>query len=126
MSKIPNNFMPYRAKNVRRWNPDAGVLLHSDVGGLFVDINDYNKLEQCIARLEAENEQWKTWGIFEIAARNPNVSSYMDHWGTRALKAEAQVERLTAVPTSEEIPCGARISPKRFQDILAARKEGAS
>lgn len=57
MSKIPNNFMPYRAKNVRRWNPDAGVLLHSDVGGLFVDINDYNKLEQCIARLEAENER---------------------------------------------------------------------
>ena len=46
----------------------------------------------------------------------------------RELEAERdalkeQVARLTAVPTSEEIPCGARIFLKWFQDILAARME---
>lgn len=34
-------------------------------------------------------EEWRTWGIVEIAVRNPNVSSYMNHWEGRALKAEA-------------------------------------
>lgn len=43
-----------------------------------------------IAQLHSENEQWKTWGIIEIAVRNPNVSSYMEHWEGRATKAEAE------------------------------------
>jgi len=33
-------------------------------------------------------QQWQTWGVIEIAARNVNVKSYADHWETRALKAE--------------------------------------
>jgi len=39
-------------------------------------------------RLIRELDQWKTWGIIEIAVRNPNVASYMEHWEGRATKAE--------------------------------------
>jgi hypothetical protein len=35
-------------------------------------------------------EQWKTWGIIEIAVRNSNVMEYMKHWEGRALRAEAK------------------------------------
>jgi hypothetical protein len=48
------------------------------------------------AALEAEVEQWKTWGIIEIAVRNLNVASYMEEWESRAIKAEAEIERLKA------------------------------
>ncbi len=41
-----------------------------------------------VAELEKENDQWKTWGIVEIAVRNPNVASYIVHWEARAFKAE--------------------------------------
>ena len=47
-------------------------------------------------RLQGVEQQWKSWGIIEIAVRNPNVSSYMDHWEGRTLKAEAEVASLTA------------------------------
>ena len=43
-----------------------------------------------------EGEAWKTWGIIEIAVRNVNVSSYMNHWEGRALKAEAELAKLRA------------------------------
>jgi tRNA C32,U32 (ribose-2'-O)-methylase TrmJ len=36
-------------------------------------------------------------GIIEVAVRNPNVMSYMEHWEGRAEKAEAEVERLREV-----------------------------
>jgi hypothetical protein len=39
--------------------------------------------------------QRRTWGVIEIAVRNPNVSSYMEHWEGRALKAEAELARLS-------------------------------
>ena len=39
-------------------------------------------------------QQWKSWGVIEIAIRNPNVSSYMNHWEGRALKAESEVAAL--------------------------------
>ena len=31
--------------------------------------------------------------VIELAVRNPSVKDYMHHWGGRALKAEAEVER---------------------------------
>ena len=31
-------------------------------------------------------------GIIEVAIRNPSVAEYMDHWESRALKAEAHKE----------------------------------
>jgi hypothetical protein len=47
-------FEPYRAKNVQRWSPDPGVLLHSDVGGIFVSIQDYNKIDKANATLQEQ------------------------------------------------------------------------
>jgi len=46
-----------------------------------------------IARLTAE---WESLPIIEVAIRNRSVSDYMDHWEGRALKAEAECERLRA------------------------------
>jgi hypothetical protein len=51
---MASEFEPYRAKNVARWNPDEGVLLHRDVGGMFVSIDAYNKLDRRIAELQAQ------------------------------------------------------------------------
>lgn len=41
-----------------------------------------------------QDQKWRKWGIIEVAVRNVNVSSYMDHWEGRALKAEAELARL--------------------------------
>jgi hypothetical protein len=46
-------FEPFRAKGVARWSPERGVLLHCDVGGMFVSIHDYNKLAERTEELEA-------------------------------------------------------------------------
>lgn len=43
--------------------------------------------------LARQEEQWKTWGIIEVAVLNPNVASYMEHWENRSVKAEAQIGR---------------------------------
>lgn len=51
-----------------------------------------SRLEQ----LERENADFRTWGIIEIATRNPNVAEYMTHWEARAEKAEAENEALRA------------------------------
>ena len=45
---------------------------------------------------EAELVQWCTWGTIEIAVRNPNVASYMEHWEGRATKAETERDALRA------------------------------
>lgn len=44
-------------------------------------------------RDEAE-QRIATWGVVELAVRNVNVSSYVEHWEGRALKAEAQCAAL--------------------------------
>ena len=36
----------------------------------------------------AELTRWATWGTIEVAIRNPNVASYIEHWEKRALSAE--------------------------------------
>ena len=43
-----------------------------------------------------ELKQWTTWGIIEIAVRNPNIASYMNHWEDRAEAAERERDRLKA------------------------------
>lgn len=55
-----------------------------------------SEAEATITRLTFEVESWQRWGIIEIAVRNPNVSSYMDHWEGRTLKAAAEVASLTS------------------------------
>jgi hypothetical protein len=69
-----------------------------------------------IAALKAEIEQWKTWGIIEIAVRNPNVASYMEEWESRAIKAEAQLATLSLPPNGPLLP----ISEKRLMALGAA------
>jgi len=53
--------------------------------------------------LEAELRLLTTAGIVEVAVRNPNVSSYMDHWEGRALKAEAALAASPAPLTREKL-----------------------
>jgi hypothetical protein len=43
--------------------------------------------------LARQEEQWKTWGVVEIAVRNPSVSEYMSHWEGRTTKAEESLSR---------------------------------
>ncbi len=53
------------------------------------------RVEQAsINNIHMENAQWTTWGIIEIAARNPNVASYMKEWEARAVKAEKSFAEL--------------------------------
>ena len=40
---------------------------------------------------QRENAQWKTWGIVEIAVRNPSVMEYIKHWEGRAESAERKL-----------------------------------
>lgn len=47
--------------------------------------------EATVQRQTDELKQWETCGVVEIAVRNPNVSSYVEHWEGRATKAEATV-----------------------------------
>lgn len=54
------------------------------------DNNVTKRLIERASAAEAQNEQWKTWGVVEIAIRNPNVASYIDHWESRTKQAEAQ------------------------------------
>lgn len=51
-------------------------------------------LETALTESRAENEQWRTWGVIEIAIRNPSVAEYVEHWEGRTEKAEAECERL--------------------------------
>jgi hypothetical protein len=37
---------------------------------------------------------YQTWGVVEIAIRNPNVASYCEHWEGRTTKAEAENQKL--------------------------------
>ena len=50
-------------------------------------------LETEISTLRAELEQWTKWGMIEVAIRNPNVNSWMEHWEGRAIKAEVALKR---------------------------------
>lgn len=49
-----------------------------------------------IEELEAENHLLKTSGIAEVAARNPSVMEYMQHWEGRAESAEAKLAKAVA------------------------------
>lgn len=58
----------------RKWTTMELVHVHQGLEKLLHDL----------ARAEAELHQWSTWGVIEIALRNPNVSSYMKEWEERA------------------------------------------
>ncbi len=43
-----------------------------------------------------EHETWTTWGVVEIAIRNPAVNEYMNHWEGRTRDAEELARNLEA------------------------------
>lgn len=49
-----------------------------------------------LEQLEREVADFRSWGIIEVAIRNPNVAEYMEHWEGRTLKAEAEIARLSS------------------------------
>ena len=51
------------------------------------------RLELALSAARRELADWKTWGIVEIAIRNVNVKSYVEHWEGRALKAERELQQ---------------------------------
>ena len=58
--------------------------------------NEPDELATLRGRVEALSDplDWRICGIIELAVRNPNVKSYMEHWEARAEKAEAENARL--------------------------------
>ena len=49
-------------------------------------------IADCVAAIRAEYEaKLATFGMVELAVRNPNVSSYITEWEGRALSAEAKL-----------------------------------
>jgi hypothetical protein len=56
--------------------------LQEEPEGEWIRFEDY-------ASLSAELAQWKTWGVVEVAVRNPSVAEYMKHWEERTEKAES-------------------------------------
>lgn len=46
---------------------------------------------------EAEQREWESWGIVEIAVRNQSVADYVKHWESRCLAAEASLRSAKAI-----------------------------
>ena len=62
-------------------------------------MSNLEQIEAIRAQLDearAELTRWATWGTIEVAIRNPNVASYIEHWEKRALSAEAERDALRA------------------------------
>jgi len=73
------------------------ILMHWSQGvGEYFTRDELNQVleekERFINAQEEELEQWETWGIVEIAVRNPNVAEYMKHWEKRAIEAEERLD----------------------------------
>ena len=74
-------------------------------------------------KVMADALDYKTCGIVELAVRNPNVTSYMKHWESRAMKAEARLlaletrlETLLTTLGAEQFP-GKRILPEKEVEV---------
>ena len=57
-----------------------------------LELPEFHAMQMRVADLieqqARELAQWRTWGIAEIAIRNPSVMEYMKHWEVRAERAE--------------------------------------
>ena len=85
-----------RTEDGNRWIIGDSYL-HKMIEQMARDVNaDSVAKDARIAELEAEIHNWKTWGIIEVAIRNPSVSEYMNHWEGRCLKAEAANAKMKA------------------------------
>ena len=61
---------------------------------LVATIDQRDALRAQLDEARAELTRWSAWGTIEVAIRNPNVASYMEHWEQRALSAEAERDAL--------------------------------
>lgn len=64
--------------------------------GVQLGLQSFQSLWQQFCDQKEELAQWKTWGVIEVAIRNPSVAEAMRHWEGRAEKAEGEVARLRA------------------------------
>lgn len=64
------------------------------------------ELERALSVMRGELEQWTKWGMIEVAIRNPNVNSWMNHWEDRALKAESALKREQGVAEARKQALG--------------------
>lgn len=75
--------------------PRTDAVVAPYVGQDGVSVEECDRLLDHARQLERELEearhQMATFGIVELAIRNPNVSSYIAHWEGRTLKAESQL-----------------------------------
>ncbi len=71
-------------------------------------------------RLQAELAFMKSCGIAEVSIRNPSVMDYMKHWEGRALKAEAELERVKKELPSEAFKAGCQ---KNIDDMKAEHQK---
>jgi hypothetical protein len=76
-----------------------------------ITMEQQKKADDAEAKLAQIEEQWKTWGVVEIAVRNPSVSEYMNHWEGRATKAEAENEDLKGIISGLQDVAAGRIKP---------------
>jgi len=78
--------------------PDAQLLneSHSDGAQAWRRVVCAEILRRMALSGEMER-QWKSWGVVEIAVRNPQVADYCQHWEGRAEAAEAEVVKLRDV-----------------------------
>jgi len=51
-------------------------------------------LEQSMREKDQTIAELHTFGVVELAVRNPNVASYCEHWEDRTAKAEAENQKL--------------------------------
>lgn len=65
-------------------------------------------------------DEWHTWGIVEIAIRNPNVASYIAEWEDRALVAE---RALLIKAKRDRLPVDVITPEKRVQRWLEDARE---
>jgi hypothetical protein len=56
----------------------------------------------------ARDAEWKSWGVVEVAVRNPQVAEYCKHWEGRCTKAEGELaavdDRLARRPAIADAP----------------------
>lgn len=86
----------------------------------------FEAMEAELAACREKLAQWETWGIIEVAIRNPNVASYVKEWESRALNAEQQLAAAKDAVWNEAIETACQIVDEHdgyLSRIEALRRE---
>lgn len=93
MSEAPERIVPScveALENYQQADMD-GIIVLASRQAIHETIDAYWARVETCENLEAENRLLTTYGIDEVAVRNPEVMEYMQHWEGRALDAEAKL-----------------------------------